>query len=76
MFYSLTFVTYQIGEVFVSFSSDEAGEMLDKAKTSLGEEMKSLESQCEEYKKILQELKVELYAKFGNEINLEAEEDS
>lgn len=73
---SLTYLTYQIGEVFVSFSSEDAGSMLEKAKAELEEDIKSLEGKCEGHKKILQELKVELYAKFGNEINLEAEEDS
>ena len=50
--------------------------MLEKAKSDLNDEMKNLEKHCTEHKKILQELKVELYAKFGNEINLEAEDDS
>ena len=76
MYDSLTFLTYQIGEVFVSFSSDAAGEMLQKARSDLNDEMKNLERHCDGHKKILQELKVELYAKFGNEINLEAEDDS
>ena len=37
--------------------------------------MKSLESQSGEVKIILGDLKVKLYAKFGNNINLEAEEE-
>lgn len=73
---SLTCLTYQIGEVFVSFTTDGVGEMLEKAKATLEEEIKTIENQAEFHKKILQDLKVELYAKFGNEINLEAEDDS
>ncbi|XP_063440292.1 prefoldin subunit 4-like [Mytilus galloprovincialis] len=69
-------VPYQIGEVFVSFTTDGVGEMLEKAKATLEEEIKTIENQAEFHKKILQDLKVELYAKFGNEINLEAEDDS
>ncbi|XP_052061222.1 prefoldin subunit 4-like [Mytilus californianus] len=69
-------VPYQIGEVFVSFTTEGAGEMLEKAKANLEEEIKTIENQAEFHKKILQDLKVELYAKFGNEINLEAEDDS
>lgn len=37
--------------------------------------MKCLESQTEEIRGILGDLKVKLYAKFGNNINLEAEEE-
>lgn len=37
--------------------------------------MKSLESQSGEIKGVLGDLKVKLYAKFGNNINLEAEEE-
>ncbi|VDI65324.1 prefoldin subunit 4 [Mytilus galloprovincialis] len=66
----------KIGEVFVSFTTDGVGEMLEKAKATLEEEIKTIENQAEFHKKILQDLKVELYAKFGNEINLEAEDDS
>ncbi|XP_069113094.1 prefoldin subunit 4-like [Argopecten irradians] len=69
-------IPYQIGEVFVSLNSETTGEMLEKAKERVQEEMKDLDSQCEVHKQILQDLKVELYAKFGNNINLEADDDS
>ena len=72
---SLTHITYQIGEVFVSMDTDETTEMIEKAKETTKEEIKALEAQAENHKKILQDLKVELYAKFGTNINLEAEED-
>ena len=55
--------------------TDETTEMIEKAKETTKEEIKALEAQAEKHKKILQDLKVELYAKFGTNINLEAEED-
>lgn len=76
MFLSLTFQTYQVGEVFISVDSDETNAMLEKAKQSTREQMENLEKQAAEYKKTLQDLKVQLYAKFGTNINLEEEEDS
>lgn len=41
---------------------------------SLKEEIKSLESRVTSIQEVLGDLKVQLYAKFGNNINLEAEE--
>lgn len=68
-------VPYQIGEVFVSLGVDSANEMLEKAKENTMEEMKGLEQQCEAIQTLLQDLKVKLYAKFGNNIKLEADEE-
>jgi len=68
--------TYQIGEVFVSLGVDAANGMLESAKETIQVDMKTIEKQSEVHKKILQDLKVELYAKFGNNINLEADDDS
>ena len=71
----LTFVSYRIGEIFIHLSSEETQEYLENAKSKLKEEVKSLESQTEEVKALLGDLKVKLYAKFGNNINLETEEE-
>lgn len=68
-------VPYQIGEVFVSLGVDSANEMLEKAKENTMQEMKGLEQQCEAIQTLLQDLKVKLYAKFGNNIKLEADEE-
>ena len=75
VFASLTLLTYRIGEVFIHLSSEETQEYLENAKSKLQEEIKSLESQSGEVKALLGDLKVKLYAKFGNNINLEAEEE-
>lgn len=72
---NLDYVTYQIGEVFVSLNVDSTNEMLEKTIDTTKETIKTLELKCEEHKKILQDLKVELYAKFGTNINLEADEE-
>lgn len=61
--------------MFIHLSSEETQEYLENAKSKLQEEVKSLESQSGEVKALLGDLKVKLYAKFGNNINLEAEEE-
>ncbi|XP_046563406.1 prefoldin subunit 4-like [Haliotis rubra] len=68
-------IPYQIGEVFVSSTVDEANEMIEKAKESTQKAIEELEERAETHKKVLSDLKVQLYAKFGNNINLEAEDD-
>ncbi|KAK2520621.1 Pfdn4 [Columba guinea] len=67
-------IPYQIGDVFISHSQDETQEMLEEAKKSLQEEIEVLESRVESIQRVLSDLKVQLYAKFGNNINLEAED--
>lgn len=47
---------------------------LEKAKTAAEEEVSSLREGCDEVQKVLTDLKVQLYAKFGDNINLEAED--
>ncbi|XP_056005938.1 prefoldin subunit 4-like [Ostrea edulis] len=68
-------VPYQIGEVFVSLEVESANEMLEKAKENTQGEIKVLEQKCESIQTLLQDLKVKLYAKFGNNIKLEADEE-
>ncbi|KAK7492195.1 hypothetical protein BaRGS_00016492 [Batillaria attramentaria] len=64
-----------IGELFVSTGVEEAGKLIEKAKTTVQADITNLESQAEVHKGVLSDLKVQLYAKFGTNINLEAEED-
>jgi len=65
----------QIGEVFVHLSQADTVERLTVAKSSVQAEMADLEQRCADYRQTLSDLKVQLYAKFGNNINLEADED-
>ncbi|XP_064641042.1 prefoldin subunit 4-like [Lineus longissimus] len=69
-------VPYMVGEIFVSAKPEEAGQLLEAAKERVQKEIKTLDTECGEHKGILSDLKVKLYAKFGNNINLENEEES
>ncbi|XP_031552648.1 prefoldin subunit 4-like [Actinia tenebrosa] len=68
-------IPYKIGEVFVNLSSEEVQDYLEKSKLKLQGEMKISEEQAVEIQGILNELKVKLYAKFGKNINLDAEDE-
>ncbi|XP_066528551.1 prefoldin subunit 4 [Hoplias malabaricus] len=67
-------IPYQIGDVFISHSQEETQEMLEASKEALKEEIKGLEDRVSSIQEVLGDLKVQLYAKFGNNINLEADE--
>ncbi|KAM8830489.1 prefoldin subunit 4 [Synchiropus picturatus] len=67
-------IPYQIGDTFISHSQEETQEMLDTAKETLEQEVKSLEDRVSSIQQVLGELKVQLYAKFGNNINLDADD--
>ena len=71
----MTIVKYQIGEMFVYTTVEKANDLISEAKDSLKDEIADLDSQMQIHKGILSDLKVKLYAKFGSNINLEAEED-
>ena len=65
--------SYQIGEIFVHMSGDDTQELLEKTKERLQEDLASLKSSAEKTEGVMSELKVQLYAKFGDNINLEPE---
>uniref|UniRef100_A0A8C7CAC2 Prefoldin subunit 4 n=1 Tax=Neovison vison TaxID=452646 RepID=A0A8C7CAC2_NEOVI len=67
-------IPYQIGDVFISHSQEETQEMLEEAKKNLQEEIDALEARVESIQRVLADLKVQLYAKFGSNINLEADD--
>ncbi|XP_074537804.1 prefoldin subunit 4 [Halichoeres trimaculatus] len=67
-------IPYQIGDVFISHTQEETQEMLEAAKEALEQEVKGLEGRVSAIQELLGDLKVQLYAKFGNNINLEADE--
>ncbi|CAL1281209.1 unnamed protein product [Larinioides sclopetarius] len=66
-------ISYRIGDVFAFISIDEAQQMLDEKKENVNLEAKALRDQQESIKQMMSDLKVQLYAKFGNNINLEPE---
>jgi len=59
----------------VHLSNADTLERLSSDKSSLEDEMAKLERRCADHRQTLSDLKVQLYAKFGNNINLEADED-
>ncbi|XP_029290799.1 prefoldin subunit 4 [Cottoperca gobio] len=67
-------IPYQIGDVFVSHSQEETQEMLEAAKETLEQEVKGLDDRVAAILHVLGDLKIQLYAKFGTNINLEADE--
>ena len=56
-------------------SQAETLERLATMKEALQTEMRQMEERCKDHRQTLSDLKVQLYAKFGNNINLEADED-
>merc|ERR1712154_86771 len=69
-------VPYQIGEVLVEMTLEEAQAELEKAKELCEEEISGLKVKADGYKETMSELKTALYAKFGNNINLDVDEES
>ncbi|XP_067002776.1 prefoldin subunit 4 isoform X2 [Anabrus simplex] len=68
-------IPYFMGEVFVYQNVDCTQKTLEEAKTKVSEEIKKLEVKCTEIRNVMSDLKTQLYAKFGNNINLEAEDE-
>ena len=65
----------QIGEVFLRMTPDEAQVYIDQSKKEVESDIAKYESQIASFQKQLKELKVNLYAKFGSNINLEEDEE-
>ena len=65
--------TYQIGEMLIHLTAEEAQEHLQKKQEQVTEELKELYSEIQSIQKVMSDLKVQLYAKFGDNINLEAD---
>ncbi|CAH8644062.1 unnamed protein product [Schistosoma intercalatum] len=62
---------YLIGETFFHLSNDEVGEELSAAKEKVKLRMVDLEERISDCKVHMNNLKKDLYGKFGNHINLE-----
>ncbi|XP_046842671.1 prefoldin subunit 4-like [Xenia sp. Carnegie-2017] len=67
-------VSYKVGEVFFQMNCNEVEEHLEETKSALQEEIRSLEEQISDNQGLVSSLKAKLYGKFGNNINLEADE--
>merc|ERR1711915_134535 len=66
-------IPIQVGEVFMLHSTDSTSTMLEQAKELANEDITRLQAEIEGIEGILKNLKVQLYAKFGDGINLEEE---
>lgn len=66
-------VPYMVGEVFVMEEPDQVQILLELKKGELKDEAKALEAKAVGIKSVMSDLKTQLYAKFGDAINLEAE---
>ncbi|CAJ0555146.1 Ff.00g052110.m01.CDS01 [Fusarium sp. VM40] len=64
-------IQYKIGDAFFHVSVEQAQEMLEQATEKLEEESTSLEEKLSLIREEMTKLKVDLYARFGKQINLE-----
>ncbi|KND94340.1 Prefoldin subunit 4 [Tolypocladium ophioglossoides CBS 100239] len=62
---------YKIGDAFFHIPLEQAQEMLEAATTKIDEETSELEDKMESVREQMTQLKVDLYARFGKQINLE-----
>ncbi|GFO38631.1 prefoldin subunit 4 [Plakobranchus ocellatus] len=73
--YPLIYIA-KIGEVLVEMTSEEAQAALEAAKEVCQGEITALKSRADGFKQTLSELKTQLYAKFGTNINLDLDDES
>ncbi|KAL0581922.1 hypothetical protein V5O48_000152 [Marasmius crinis-equi] len=64
-------VLYKIGEAFLHMTHPKALKRLEKDQSGISSRVSTLSDQAEECEKEMKNLKVALYAKFGNAINLD-----
>lgn len=64
-------IQYKIGDSFFHLSLENAQEMLETATTRMDEETSELEDKLGVIREEMKGLKVQLYARFGKQINLE-----
>ena len=62
-----------MGEVFVRLSAEDTQQRLEEAKQTMLEHLSKLRERAEETEELIKKTKSELYAKFGDNINLEAD---
>lgn len=67
-------VQYNVGDAFFFETKDFVEEEVDKAKGKLAKDVKDIESRLEAVNSEMKSIKALLYTKFGDSINLEAED--
>ncbi|KAF0978303.1 hypothetical protein FDP41_002818 [Naegleria fowleri] len=64
-------ISYVVGELFVEVTSDQAEKLLEARKEQVKRDLKEKQREHKEIETKMKELKANLYAKFGSNINLE-----
>ena len=67
-------ISFMVGEIFVKETPDDVLALLENKKEEIKGEIKVLEEQATSIKGVMSDLKTHLYAKFGDAINLEADD--
>lgn len=65
-------IPYKIGDSFVSLPLSEVQEMLASSTEKIDESVSAVEGKLSTVREEMEQLKVELYARFGKSINLES----
>lgn len=68
-------VPFLIGEVFINHSFDRTQILIEEFKEEIKNETKTLQSTASDIRAVMSDLKVKLYAKFGDNINLEPDDE-
>jgi len=71
----LSNIHFRIGEAFVAVHKDDAEQLLEQKRIELEAEIKSLEAKITPMKEEMSNIKANLYAKFGNNIKLDHDDD-
>lgn len=64
-------VPYKIGDSFLHLPLEEVQQLLEKSTERIEKEIGAIEERISKHRETMEELKVELYAKFGKAINLD-----
>ena len=67
-------IAFMVGEIFVKETPDDVLALLENKKEEIKGEIKVLDEQATTIKGVMSDLKTHLYAKFGDAINLEADD--
>ncbi|XP_059483208.1 prefoldin subunit 4 [Neocloeon triangulifer] len=68
-------IAYSMGDIFLLQSPESTKDMLAEAKEKLENDIEKIKAGMESTKELMSDLRTQLYAKFGDNINLEADDD-
>jgi len=64
-------INYVVGELFVEVTAEQAEQLLEEKKEALKKDLKDKQKEYKDIENKMKELKANLYARFGSNINLE-----